>query len=70
MGSIVSMIQDLRVKVIHILGSCTSLCQLLEVGINKPFKAHVQAKWEEFMNQQLDDSTEICALHSADVLEW
>jgi hypothetical protein len=61
MGSVVTMIQDLGMKVIQISSGCTSICQPLDIGINKPFKACLQAKWEEFMIQQMDAGTEIYA---------
>ena len=38
MASVVHRIQDLGVEVIHIPGGCTSLCQPVDVGLNKPFK--------------------------------
>jgi hypothetical protein len=38
MALVVQMIQELGVEVQHILGRCTSLCQLVDVGFNKPFK--------------------------------
>ena len=39
MNSVVNAIQDLGVEVDHIPGACTSLCQPVDIGINKPFKA-------------------------------
>ena len=38
MESIVQRIQELGVEVQHIPGGCTSLCQPVNVGFNKPFK--------------------------------
>jgi hypothetical protein len=38
MASVVYKIQDLGVEVKHIPGRCTSLCQPVDVGFNKPFK--------------------------------
>jgi hypothetical protein len=38
MSSVVQMIQELGVEVQHIPGGCTSLCQPVDVGFNKPFK--------------------------------
>jgi hypothetical protein len=38
MSSVVQMIQELGVEVQHIPGRCTSLCQPVDVGFNKPFK--------------------------------
>ena len=39
MNLVVNVIQDLGVEVEHIPGGCTSLCQPVDIGINKPFKA-------------------------------
>ena len=39
MNSVVNAIQNLGVEVKHIPGGCTSLCQPVDIGINKPFKA-------------------------------
>jgi hypothetical protein len=38
MASVVQRIQDLGVEVEHIPEGCTSLCQPVDVGMNKPFK--------------------------------
>ncbi len=38
MASVVQMIQELGVEVQHIPDGCTSLCQPVNVGFNKPFK--------------------------------
>ena len=32
------MVQELGVKVKHVPGGCTSLCQPVDVGFHKPFK--------------------------------
>ncbi len=42
MASVVYKIQELGVKVKHIPGGCTSLCQRVDVGFNKPFKSRVR----------------------------
>ena len=49
MASIVNCIQDLSVEVEHIPRGCTSLCQPLDVGINKPLKVHIRRMWNEWM---------------------
>ena len=41
MGSVVQRIQELGVEVQHIPGGCTSLCQPVNVGFNKPFKDRI-----------------------------
>ncbi len=49
MASVVYKIQELGVKVKHIHGRCTSLCQPVDVGFNKSFKSHVQKMWIKWM---------------------
>jgi hypothetical protein len=49
MASVVSKIQELGVEVKHIPGRCTSLCQPVDVGFNKPFKSRVQKMWINWM---------------------
>ena len=49
MNSAVNVIQDLGVEVEHIPGSCTSLCQPVDIGINKPFKAFLRKASEKWM---------------------
>jgi hypothetical protein len=41
MTSVLYKIQELGVKVKHIPGGCTSLCQPADIGFNKPFKSCV-----------------------------
>ena len=49
MNLVVNAIQDLGVEVKHIPGGCTSLCQPVDIGINKPFKAFLRKAWEKWM---------------------
>ena len=50
MASVVGMIQDLGVEVEHIPGGCTSLCQPVDIGVNKPFKNRIRhQQWEQWM---------------------
>jgi hypothetical protein len=49
MGSVVQRIQELGVEVQHIPGGCTSLCQPVDVGFNKPFKDRVRRVWHNWM---------------------
>ncbi len=45
MASVVYKIQELGVKVKHIPGRCTSLCQPFDVGFHKPFESRIQKMW-------------------------
>ena len=49
MGSVVTAIQNLGVKVEHIPDGCTYLCQPVDVGVNKPFKKLIRDKWEQWV---------------------
>ena len=49
MNSVVNAIQDLGVEVEHIPWGCTSLCQPVDIGINKPIKAFLHKAWEKWM---------------------
>ncbi len=49
MGSVVQKIQELRVEVKHIPGGCTSLCQPVDIGFNKPFKNRRRKLWISWM---------------------
>jgi hypothetical protein len=39
----------LGIDVIHIPAGCTYLCQLIDIGINKPIKCGLRDKWELWM---------------------
>jgi hypothetical protein len=70
MASVISKISELRIEVIHIPGRCTGLCQLLDVGVNKPFKHCICDLWEEWMTDMLDKEGEICDVTHKEVAEW
>ncbi len=70
MASVVGKIYKLGIKVIHILGRCTGLCQPLNVGMNKPFKHRVHDMWEEWMTDMLDKEGEIHEATREEVAEW
>jgi hypothetical protein len=52
MASVVEKIQELGVEVEHIPGGCTSLCQPVDVGVNKPFKNRIREQWQMWMIQE------------------
>jgi hypothetical protein len=49
MNTVVHKIQELGVEVEHIPGGCTSLCQPVDIGVNKPFKNRLRERWETWM---------------------
>ena len=56
---LVSRIVELGVKVIHITGGCTGLCQPLDVGVNQSFKARCRWMWEEWLVDFLNETNEV-----------
>ena len=66
---VVSKIAELGIKVIHIPGGCTGLCQPLDVGVNKPFKACIHWQWEEWMTDMIDMTNEVCNATRMEVVE-
>jgi hypothetical protein len=58
MPSVVQMIHELGMEVQHIPGGCTSLCQPVDVGFNKPFKDRMRRQWMNWMiNEGIVHST-------------
>ena len=49
MSLVVNAVKGLGVEVEHIPGSCTYLCQPVDVGVNKPYRMHLHEKWESWM---------------------
>jgi transposase-like protein len=49
MGNVVKSIQEIGVEVQHIPGGCTSLCQPVDIGVNKPLKNKLKDHWESWM---------------------
>ncbi len=70
MASVVKKKIDLGIEVIHIPGGCTGLCQLLNIGVNKPFKQRIHHLWEEWMIEMLDKDSTICEAMCKEVAEW
>ena len=46
------------------------MCQPLDVGINKPFKARVRRQWEEWMTDLIDATNEVRDATREEVVEW
>jgi len=70
MPSVVQMIQELVVEVQHIPGGCTSLCQPVDVGFNKPFKDRMRWQWMNWMINEgvIHDTTSLPV--RLDVAKW
>ena len=49
MASVVGSIQNLGVEVEHISGGCASLCQPVDVRINRSLKTYIHKEWEDMM---------------------
>ena len=50
MAPVVQRINALGVQIINITPGCTCLCQLVDVGINKPFENRVKEHWRNWLN--------------------
>ena len=71
MKPIVNTIENLGVEVQHIPGGCTSLCQPVDVGVNKPFKSRMRRLWEEWMiSTGLNETGKITPPTRKDIAEW
>ncbi len=70
MEPVTNAIADLGIEIISIPGGCTGLCQLLDVGINKLFKARVRALWEEWMIDEIDWTGMVYAPTREDISSW
>ena len=70
MASVVHRIQEMGVEVIHIPGGCTSLCQPVDVGFNKPFKDRIRWLWMDWMIKEGLNSGTTTAPTRQRVAEW
>ena len=66
MWNCVNPIQDCGTEVDFVLGGYTSKLQVLDVGVNKPFKGYVKESYEQFMV----DNTEGRKASRLDVAKW
>ncbi len=70
MALVISKIAELGIEVIHIPGGCMALCQLLNIGVNKPFKQRICHLWEEWMMEMLNQDGVIREATRKEVAEW
>jgi len=68
MALVVKQIEELGVEVRHIPGGCTSLCQPVDVGFNKPFKDRVRRQWLAWRISE--DAGSTSAPTRRDVIGW
>ena len=70
MAGVVTRINNLGVEVVHIPGGCTSLCQSVDIGVNKPFKNRLHSEWQTWMiNEGLQHGT-TSAPTRAHIIKW
>ena len=50
MATIVQQIQEIGIKVQHIPGGCTYLCQPINIGVNRLIKRKLAEQWEDWMD--------------------
>ena len=70
MQSVVRAIEDLGCEVDHIPGGCTSLCQPVDVGVNKPLKTRMKQKWETWMIDELLQDGIVRSPTRRHIAEW
>ncbi|KAI2490887.1 DDE superfamily endonuclease [Fragilaria crotonensis] len=70
MASVVTRIQNLGVEVHHIPGGCTSLCQPVDIGVNKPFKNRLHSEWEKWMILEGLEHGTTSPPTRADIIRW
>ena len=70
MSSVVHRIQEMGVEVLHIPGGCTSLCQPVDVGFNKPFKDRIRRLWTTWMIEEGLNSGTTTAPSRERVAKW
>ena len=70
MASVVTRIQNLGVEVQHIPGGCTSLCQPVDIGVNKPFKNRLRSEWEKWMILEGLEHGTTSPPTRADIIRW
>ncbi len=66
MSECVNSIQDCGTEVDFVLGGYTSKLQVIDVGINKPFKGYIKECYERFMVANEDD----VKVSRSDVAKW
>jgi hypothetical protein len=70
MASVVYKIQELGVKVKHIPGRCTALCQPVDVGFNKPFKSRIPKMWIKWMITEIIKEGRTSLMTRCNVAVW
>ncbi len=70
MALVMSKVEQMGVHVIYILGGCTGVCQPLNVGINRSFKARCRRLWEEWMTALIDATNKVRDATHQEVSEW
>ena len=69
-ASVVSRIEAMGIEVIHIPGGCMGLCQPLDVGVNRSFKARIRRMWEEWLTDLLEQTDKVRDATRKEVSEW
>ncbi len=66
----VTEVQKLGIETQHIPGGCTSCCQSVDVGFNKPFMNCIQHKWHEWIFVEAEENNVIKAPTHAVIAQW
>ena len=59
MSVIITLWRKGKVQTAVIPAGCTSKVQLVDVSLNKPFKAILKHKWEEYMQECAEESVHV-----------
>ena len=73
MASVVTSIRNLGCDVHHIPGGCTSLCQPLDIAINKPLKDGLRMHFQAWLRNKLamlNNGVQLCNPTRHDVVRW
>ena len=68
MGAVIDCIKNLGIE--HIPGGCTSLCQPVDIDINKPLKNLIHKLWMQRMVDVCDQSDVVIAPPWKLIAEW
>jgi hypothetical protein len=69
MGTVSKALAELKTKVLYLPGGATSKIQVLDVGINKPFKDHLKEQASSLTRRNLDEGTNV-KVNRELVMDW
>ena len=67
---VLSFLRTSGIDVIFIPAGCTSVCQVMDVVVNRPFKAHVRNSYISWRAAQITDKHPWVAPKRGQVIDW